>query len=124
MTRRVCFRAHLINSKVVAAVTGIMGLIAAQFACYPSVAQLKPWGHSNDVLVDLSVAGNSGIGHNIETSSRLSIPILGERLLDPPRRMPVSRLLSPGSPIKRARLENEALTIKLVPPSKFANGVL
>ena len=60
MTRRACFRAYLIKSKVVAAVTGIMGLIAAQFACYPSVAQLKPWGHSNDVLVDLSVLGNSG----------------------------------------------------------------
>ena len=96
MTRRACFRAHLTNSKVVAAVTGIMGLIAVQFACYPSVAQLKPWGHSNDVLVDLSVLGNRGTGHNLETVSSLSIPILGERLLEPPRRMPVSRLLSPS----------------------------
>ena len=119
MTRREYFRAYLMKSKVVAAVTGIMGLIAAQFVCHPSVAQLKPWGHSNDVLVDLSVVGNSGTGHNIETGSRLSIPILGERLLEPPRRMPVSRLLSPGTPMKRARLENEALTIKLVPPSKL-----
>ena len=124
MTRQVCFRAYLIKSKVVAAVAGIMGLIAAQFVCHPSAAQLKPWGHSNDVLVDLSVVGNSGTGHNIERGSRFSIPILADQLLEPPRRMPVSRLLSPGSPRKRARLENEALTIKLVPPSKLRKLLL
>ena len=119
MTRRACFKAYSIKSKVVAAVTGIMGLIAAQFVCYPSAAQLKPWGHSNDVLVDMSIVGNHGTGFHIETGSRLSISILGAQLLEPPRRMPVSRLLSPGTPMKRARLENEASTIKLVPPSKL-----
>ena len=119
MTRRACFKAYSIKSKVVAAVTGIMGLIAAQFVCYPSAAQLKPWGHSNDVLVDMSIVGNHGTGFHIETGSRLSISILGAQLLEPPRRMPVSRLLSPGTPMKRARLESEASTIKLVPPSKL-----
>ena len=107
------------KSKFVAAGAGMMGLIAAQFVCQPSAAQLKPWGHSNDVLVDLSVVGDIGAGRSIDTGSHVFMPILGERLLAPPRRMPVSRLLSPSPSMKRARLENEALTVKLVPPSEL-----
>ena len=119
MTRGEYVRAYLMKKKFVTAGAGMVGLIAAQFVCQPSIAQLKPWGHSNDVLVDLSVLGDRGAGHSIETGSRVFIPILGEGLLAPPRRMPVSRLLSPSPSTKRAQLGNEALTIKLVPPSEL-----
>ena len=119
MTRRTDLRAYLINRIFIPSGKGMMVLIAAQFLSQPSAAQLKAWDHSNTVLVDLSVLGVGDTGHRVDTATRVLLPSLGETLLAPPRRMPISRLLAPRPPTEGVRLERELRTVKLVPPSEL-----
>ena len=53
-------------------------------------AQLRPWDANNQVMVDLSVLSDNGVGPSPQ--GRVSLPSLTGDILDPPSRMPRSRL--------------------------------
>lgn len=96
---------------VAIAVIAVIGLASSAHA------QLRPWDSNNEVLVDLSVLGDSGIGPS-PASGFVALPGLTGDLLDPPSRMPRSRLLVKRPPVAGAFADRDLPKVTLKRPGK------
>ncbi|MBT7266195.1 MAG: OmpA family protein [Rhodospirillaceae bacterium] len=79
-------------------------------------AQLRPWDANNQVMVDLSVLSDNGVGPSPQ--GRVSLPSLTGDILDPPSRMPRSRLLVKRPPVTGARPFQDLPPVTLKRPGK------
>ncbi len=80
----------------------------------PADAQLKPWDSNNEVMVDLSVLSDNGVGPT--PSGPVALPSLTGNLLDPPSRMPKSRLLVKRPPGARFGSFQDLPRVTLIKP--------
>ena len=79
-------------------------------------AQLRPWNSNNEVLVDMSVVGDSGFGPG--PTSSVALPSLTGDILDPPNRMPRSRILATRPPSAGGFGEVDLPPVKLKKPTR------
>jgi outer membrane protein OmpA-like peptidoglycan-associated protein len=98
---------------VILAAVAIFGLIS------PAQAQLRPWDATNQVMVDLSVLGDNGVGP-APAGGSVMLPSLTGDLLDPPARTPRSRLLVKRPPVTGARAVEDLPKVTLKRPGKAA----
>ena len=83
-------------------------------------AQLRPWDYSNEILVDLSVIGDAGLGPAPRAPGAIALPSLTGEILDPPLRTPRSRLLVTRPPSRGALFVPEQLpVVKLISPAEL-----
>ncbi len=116
MTHPKCLGIRLVKITVAA-------LIAAAFMSFAvnhADAQLRPWNSSNEVLVDMSVLGDNGVGPGPVGS--ISLPSLTGEVLDPPSKMPRSRLLATRPPMAGAYGEVDLPPVKLKKPKRRSSS--
>jgi len=98
-------------------------VILAAFAIFSLVssaqAQLRPWDGTNQVMVDLSVLGDNGVGP-APAGGSVMLPSLTGDLLDPPARSPRSRLLVKRPPAGAAGSVQDLPKVTLRRPGKSA----
>jgi outer membrane protein OmpA-like peptidoglycan-associated protein len=82
-------------------------------------AQLKPWDASNQVKIDLSVLGDNGVGPM--PNGPVALPSLTGDLLDPPSRMPRSRILARSPAGAGAGAFQDLAPVTLKRPGKSSN---
>ncbi len=96
---------------VILAAIAIIGLASS------AQAQLRPWDATNQVMVDLSVLGDNGVGP-APAGGAIMLPSLTGDLLDPPARTPRSRLLVKRPPAGAASTVQDLPRVKLKRPGK------
>jgi outer membrane protein OmpA-like peptidoglycan-associated protein len=99
----------------------ITTVILAAFAIFSLVssaqAQLRPWDATNQVMVDLSVLSDNGVGP-APAGGAVMLPSLTGDLLDPPARSPRSRLLVKRPPAGAAGTVQDLPKVTLKRPGK------
>ena len=81
--------------------------------------QLTPWDDTNQVFVDFSVVADSGVGRAANSLLGPSLSSLGSEVIDPPLRMPVSRLFVTRPPTNGTAAQIAEPKVKLIPPTKY-----
>lgn len=110
---------YFVKQNLITASVGLFALIAVQITSQPSEAQLKAWDDTNEVLVDLSVLSVRVGALDQYSITDISLPSLDGRLLDPPKRMPLSKLLTPRPPHAGTNLRRILPEVKLTPPGNY-----
>ena len=95
----------------------ILAAIAVFSLISSAQAQLRSWDATNQVMVDLSVLGDNGVGP-APAGGAVMLPSLTGDLLDPPARTPRSRLLVKRPPAGTASSVQDLPKVTLRRPSK------
>ncbi len=95
----------------------ILAAIALFSLISSAKAQLRSWDATNQVMVDLSVLGDNGVGP-APAGGAVMLPSLTGDLLDPPARTPRSRLLVKRPPAGTASSVQDLPKVTLRRPSK------
>ena len=89
------------------------------FVSSNALAQLIPRDDTNQVFVDFSVLGDSGVGQALNPQVGAYLPSLSGKTLDPPINMPVSRLLATRLLDKSIAAKVVQSNVTLIPPREF-----
>ena len=95
----------------------ILAAIAVFSLISSAQAQLRSWDATNQVMVDLSVLGDNGVGP-APAGGAVMLPSLTGDLLDPPARTPRSRLLVKRPPAGTASSVQDLPKVTLRRPGK------
>ncbi len=95
----------------------ILAAIALFSLISSAQAQLRSWDATNQVMVDLSVLGDNGVGP-APAGGAVMLPSLTGDLLDPPARTPRSRLLVKRPPAGTASSVQDLPKVTLRRPGK------